>query len=194
MSVAAIILAAGASSRLGEPKQLLQFEHEPLFVRMIRLAGEAGATPIFAVVGAHWDRISKEVSTHPAIPIVNANWKDGVASSLCAGLDTLQAESPASPGVLLMTCDQPHLTADHLGRLIDQFYEHQSQRIIVSTYAETVGTPAVFPAIFFPRLLALRGDKGARVVMLEELETLVRVALPRGEIDIDRPEDKMHLT
>jgi molybdenum cofactor cytidylyltransferase len=193
MSVAAIILAAGASSRLGEPKQLLQFEHEPLLARSMRLAEAAGATPIFAVVGAHWDRISKELSTYPAIPIVNANWKDGIASSLHAGLDALEARSTDTAGALLMTCDQPHLTAEHLRGLIIQFHEHQSQRIVVSTYAGTVGTPAIFPAAFYPRLRALCGDKGARVVMAEELETLVRVALPRGEIDIDRPEDKMHL-
>ena len=190
MPVAAIILAAGASSRLGEPKQLLQFEGESLLARMIRLAAEAGTTPIFAVVGAHWDRIAIEVPISPAAPVLNADWQEGIASSLRAGLDAVEAENPVADGVLLLTCDQLHLTADHLRRLIDQFHAHRSQRIIASSYAGTVGSPALFPAAFFPRLRALHGDRGARVVMLEARESLVQVDLPRGEIDIDSPGDK----
>lgn len=193
MSVAAIILAAGASSRLGEPKQLLRFQNETLLARSIRLAAESGADPILAVVGAHWERIRKSVQFTPAIPAVNPQWKQGIASSLQVGLHALVAESPSSEGVLLMTCDQPYLSSAYLRSLLESFRAHHAQRIIASGYAGTVGTPAVFPQAMYARLRSLQGDQGARVVLAEERDTLVCILLEHGEIDIDYPADKARL-
>lgn len=193
MSVAAIILAAGASSRLGEPKQLLRFHGETLLARSMRLATEAGATPVFAVLGAHSQLITASVGFNSAIPILNPQWESGIASSLCAGMDALNTHNPESEGVLLMTCDQPYLSSTHLRRLVYRFQTHQAQRIVASAYAETVGTPAIFPNAMFDRIRSLRGDRGARVVLLEEQGSLVRVTLECGEVDIDLPEDKAKL-
>lgn len=193
MSVAAIILAAGASSRLGEPKQLLRFHGETLLARSMRLATEASVTPVFAVLGAHSQLITASVGFNSAIPILNPQWESGIASSLCAGMDALNTHNPESEGVLLMTCDQPYLSSTHLRRLLYRFQTHQAQRIVASAYAETVGTPAIFPNAMFDRIRSLRGDRGARVVLLEEQGSLVRVTLECGEVDIDLPEDKAKL-
>ncbi len=193
MSVAAIILAAGASSRLGEPKQLLRFRGETLLARSVRLAAEAGAHPILAVVGAHWEQIREAVDLAPAAPVFHSNWAEGIASSLRAGVDALESQSPRSGGALLMTCDQPYLTSVHLIALLDQFRAHHAERIVASSYSGAVGTPAAFPHDLYARLRALRGDKGARAVLDEESDKLVLVPFPFGELDIDRPEDKQRL-
>lgn len=192
-SVAAILLAAGASSRLGEPKQLLRFHGETLLARSIRLATEAGAHPIFAVVGAHWERIREVVDVAPAVPVFHPNWAEGIASSLRAGLEALEAQSPHSAGALLMTCDQPYLTTAYLISLLDKFRASDGKRIVASSYTEATGTPAVFPSDLYARLRTLRGDKGARVVLEEERDKLVCVPFPLGAVDIDRPEDKQRL-
>jgi molybdenum cofactor cytidylyltransferase len=194
MTVAAIILAAGASRRLGEPKQLLRFKQETLLDRAIRSAAESGASPIFVVVGAHWERLSKAVNLGPAILVLNEKWKEGIASSLRSGLITLEAKSADSSGALLMTCDQPFLDSAHLRSLLERFADHKGSRIIASSYAGTVGTPAIFPAAIYARLRALEGERGARVVLAEEFEKLVCVPFEHGEIDIDLPEDKAYLS
>ncbi len=193
MTVAAIILAAGASRRLGEPKQLLRFKQETLLDRAIRSAADAGASPIFVVVGAHWERLSNAVNLGSANLVLNEKWEEGIASSLRSGLIALEARSANSEGALLMTCDQPFLDSAHLRCLIESFAEHRGTRIIASSYAGTVGTPAIFPAAIYSRLRALQGERGARVVLAEERENLVCIPFEHGEIDIDLPADKAYL-
>ena len=194
MNVAAIILAAGASRRLGEPKQLLPFKQETLLDWAIRSAADSGASPIFVVVGAHWEQLSKAINPGPAILVLNEKWEEGIASSLRSGLTALESNSANSGGALLMTCDQPFLNSAHLRSLLEKFADHRGSRIVASSYAGTVGTPAIFPAATYARLRALEGERGARVVLAEEREKLVCVPFEHGEIDIDLPEDKVHLS
>src|SRR5271169_3698885 len=165
MSVAAIILAAGASRRLGRPKQLLLHKGETLLVRAIRLAGEAGASPVIVVLGAHYPEIRAAVSFGNAMGVVNDDWEQGIASSIHAGLDVLDSILPNAPGALLMTCDQPRLSAGHLRALIGGFSAQSTPAIVASKYAGTLGVPAVFPRSIFPGLRGLRGDQGARALL-----------------------------
>ncbi len=190
MSVGAIVLAAGASRRLGEPKQLLQFHGETLLARAIRTAAEAGAMPVLAVLGAHAERICQSIELAPATQVINRVWEQGIASSIQAGLRTMEELAPLASGALLMTCDQPHLTVLHLQALIRYFIEHHGARIIASSYAGIVGTPAVFPASAYPGLYALNGDQGARSLLAECNLSIVSVPFERGEIDIDLPADR----
>ncbi len=193
MSVGAIVLAAGASRRLGEPKQLLQFHGETLLARAIRTAAEAGAMPVLAVLGAHAERIRQSIDFAPATQVINRAWEQGIASSIQAGLRTMEELAPLASGALLMTCDQPHLTVLHLQTLIRFFLDHDGARIIASSYAGIVGTPAVFPASTYPGLYALNGDKGARSLLAECTSSIVPVPFERGEIDIDLPADRVLL-
>lgn len=165
MPVAVLLLAAGASRRLGQPKQLLDYRGETLLERAIRLANEAGASPVIAVLGAHVDRIRAAVRFDHALPIMNEYWEQGIASSIRAGLMALDAATPRASGVLVMSCDQPRLTADHLRALIEIFTADSAPLIVASSYAGVHGVPAVFPRSAFPHLLALRGDKGARALL-----------------------------
>lgn len=196
MPVAAIVLAAGTSRRLGQPKQLLKHGGEMMIERAIRLANEAGATPVIAVLGAHYEMICASVQFHRpdrAIPVLNDRWGQGIASSIHAGLRALETIAPQIPRVLILGCDQPRLTTEHLRALIEAFSAQASPAMVASAYAGTLGIPAVFPREVFAELDALRGDKGARALFTQPTCPLMTIPFPGGEIDIDHPADLAQL-
>jgi CTP:molybdopterin cytidylyltransferase MocA len=193
MQVAAIILAAGGSRRLGAPKQLLKVNGETLIERAVRLAREAGASSVIAVLGAYRQAIVASLHSSGATIAVNEKWERGIASSIQAGLRTVDADREDAAGVLLMSCDQPRLTATHLRSLIETFAAHPEPAIIASAYAGVQGVPAVFPRVAWPRLRELRGDQGARVLLSQPTWPVIAVPLEGGEVDIDLPEDLAYL-
>lgn len=189
MSIAAIILAAGASRRLGQPKQLLKVNGETLLERALRLVLETGAEPVLTVLGAHRDAILSSVQLGHTITVVNDNWKDGLASSIHAGLKVLESDYAEASGALLMVCDQPRLTADHLSLLLATFTAASTPTIVASRYGTIVGIPTVFPRIAFSELHGLRGDRGARAVLENPPCAMVSLLFNGGEIDVDSPSD-----
>jgi molybdenum cofactor cytidylyltransferase len=191
--VAAIVLAAGASRRLGRPKQLLLHAGETLLERAIRLAGEAGASPVIAVLGANLEIICASVSLGPAILSINDQWQSGISTSIHTGLKTLDGVGPGVAGVLILACDQPRLTADHLRALMVAFAAQPEPSIAASAYADVLGIPAVFPRLAFPELGALRGDKGARALLAKPPCAVISLPLKGGEVDIDEPDDLGYL-
>ena len=174
---AAIILAAGASTRLGEPKQLFFLGGERLLERAVRVARDAGCAPV-VVLGANADEVLAGCELGSAHVVRNAAWADGMASSLRLGIEAVAGEVDAA---IVMTCDQPAVTPDHLRRLMVRC----GDRPVASSYAGRRGVPACFPGSGFLELLRLRGDAGARQL----LETAETVELMGGELDIDTAED-----
>ena len=189
MPVAAIVLAAGASRRLGQPKQLLLLDGETLLERVLRLAGEAGATPLLAVLGAHREIVAASIRNSSAHLVFNEQWEQGIAGSIHAGLCALDAAAPNASGALLLGCDQPRLGAAHLRIMIQSFTAQVVPSILASRYAGVLGIPALFPRSAFAELLALRGDTGARSLLLQPSCPLIPIDFPGGEIDIDFPAD-----
>jgi molybdenum cofactor cytidylyltransferase len=189
MSVAAIILAAGGSSRLGRPKQLLEYRGETLLNRAIRLVQEAGASPVIEVLGANSVTIQASIQPYTSIPVHNQRWRQGIASSIQEGMRALGVCAPEAEGVLLMGCDQPRLTAEHLLALIDGFTVSEAKAIAASAYAGAHGVPAAFPRSTFAELRALRGDRGAQSIIEQGGCAVVDVEFAGGEVDIDSPED-----
>ena len=187
--VGAVVLAAGASSRLGQPKQLLMHRGETLIARALRFAQEAGAAPVLAILGAHRDEIESAVKFGSAERIVNERWAEGISTSIRAGLDALAETAPDAAGVLMMACDQPRLTADYLRMLLHRFLLQSEPTIVASAYAGVLGIPAVFPRATFAALRALEGDKGARALLMKPPCALIASPLAGGEVDIDRPDD-----
>jgi len=194
MSVAAIILAAGASRRLGQPKQLVGYAGEALLERALRIAKEAGASPVLVVLGANFAPICASIPFNEAIPVFNEKWEQGMSSSIHAGLNEADVRAPESTGAMVMSCDQPHLSAGHLRSLLQAFSAAQSKpTIIASNYSGTYGIPAVFPRSVYPKLHALHGDKGARALLAKPPCEIVALSCSGCEIDIDLPEDLAHL-
>jgi len=189
MSLSAIVLAAGGSRRLGQPKQLLLFNGETLIARALRLASEEGVAPVIAVLGAHHEVIASSLGASSAIIVVNEVWQRGIATSIVAGVRTLAQHAPESQGVLLLGCDQPRLSAKHIRELARTFGERNGKVIVASAYAGILGIPAIFPRAAFPALLALRGDRGARALIENSPCPVVSVQFEGGELDIDLPQD-----
>jgi len=187
-SVPAVIIAAGSSSRLGRPKQLVMLQGETLLERAIRIAHEGGAAPVFVVLGAHLSEIKSRVEISSSEIVVNQNWQEGMASSIRAGVEALAEGAPDSAGVLLMICDQPSVTTGHLRGMLAAFRQNPACTI-ASGYAGRRGIPALFPRSSYVDLLSLRGDQGARGLLFKPGASVLDVPLEGGEIDIDLPED-----
>ena len=191
-SVAGVIIAAGSSSRLGQPKQLVEWDGETLLKRAIRVAQESGTTPLLVVLGAHREEIESRVDFSGTKIVVNRNWEEGMASSIRVGIEGLRENESEAAGVLLMICDQPAVTAEHLHRMVAAFQRNPTSAI-ASVYAGKRGIPAIFPSDAFDELLALRGDRGARGLLSNLARTVIEIALIDGDLDIDIPEDLSRL-
>ena len=189
MSLSALVLAAGGSRRLGQPKQLLVFNGETLMARALRLASEAGMAPVFAVLGAQHELISSSVDLSDAVVVINKDWLQGISTSIVTGLRAVAEQAPESKGVLLLGCDQPRLSLNHLRELARAFSEHNGEAIVASEYKGTRGIPAIFPQSAFSGLLMLRGDRGARALIESAPCPVVSVCFEGGELDIDSPQD-----
>jgi CTP:molybdopterin cytidylyltransferase MocA len=187
--IPAIILAAGASRRLGQPKQLVRYNDETLLERAIRIAGESGAAPLIVVIGADHEQIRSVIPFEHATLIFSPHWQQGIASSIHAGLEAVERLAPDSHGAMILPCDQVRLSADHLRGLIAAFAAQDEPSIAASTYADVLGIPAVFPHAAYPELMALEGDKGARSLLLNPPCPVIAIPFAGGEIDIDEPAD-----
>lgn len=195
LPVPAILLAAGASTRLGQPKQLLRlsaFGGETLLDHAVALARAAGAAPIFVVLGAHAEEIHLECELLDCILVRNEAWDEGMASSLRVGIAAVLENTPAAAGVMVMVCDQPGLSAEHLRSLLDA-HRADSNRATASCYAGRMGVPAIFPRGMFPALLELQGDQGARMLLQQPGTAVHTIEFPEGESDLDSPEDLRRL-
>ncbi|WP_446807890.1 nucleotidyltransferase family protein [Methylomonas sp. 2BW1-5-20] len=188
-NVYAVILAAGASSRMGSPKQLLIWQDRPLLAHAIGSARSVLAERIVVVLGANAEAIKAAIDLDGISMALNPDWADGMAGSIRAGIEVLPATASA---VLLMLCDQPLINAAHLQNLV-QAWRHAPERIVVSQYAESFGVPAVFPAAFFAQLAGLPGDRGAKPLLMQFEEMLVKVSLQEAELDIDTQGDYQRL-
>jgi CTP:molybdopterin cytidylyltransferase MocA len=186
---AALLLAAGGSSRLGTPKQLLTVEGEPLIRRAARAMLATQPGELYVVVGSNADEVFAAVADLPAQRVDCANWSEGLAASLRAGVRVLPDQYEA---VLVALCDQPALTAEHLRMLVTRFAT-SAGAAIASTYAGVIGVPAVLPRTWFADLLELRGDVGARELLRGSHRSIEVVAAPSLAFDVDEPADRSRL-
>ncbi len=172
-----VVLAAGSGRRMGGPKALLKLDGETLLQRAARLLGEAGCSPVYAVVGG-WDPGAVD-----AILVLNSEAAEGMASSIRAGVRALSEDTP---GALFLTVDQPAVDASLLRRLL-ALAATAPDRPAACGYGETLGIPAVVPRRLFPDLLSLRGDRGAKAILQREQAAVL--PFPEGLADLDTPED-----
>ena len=178
-----IILAAGASTRLGRPKQLLPWQGVTLLQHAVKTALTVTTLPV-VVTGANGEHLAAALDPGQVKLVFNPNWQQGIASSIRCGLQALLNRTPEPDQVIFMVCDQPFVTAELLLNLIN---EQQKSRkpIVASAYAGTLGIPALFDRSMFPQLLDLQGDTGARKLIQLNSGGVAAVVFEEGMYDID---------
>jgi len=178
-----IILAAGASTRLGQPKQLLPWQGVTLLQYAVKTALTVTTQPV-VVTGANGEHLAAALDPGQVKLVFNPNWQQGIASSIHCGLQAVLNRTPEPDQVIFMVCDQPFVTP---GLLLDLINERQKSRkpIVACAYAETLGIPALFDKSLFPQLLDLQGDTGAKRLIQQYGEEVASVEFPQGAYDID---------
>ncbi len=188
MKIGAVVLAAGGSSRLGQPKQLLRHRGRPLVRRAAVVALEVGCAPVVVVVGAERAKVTASLRNLAAEIVPNEDWSRGIGTSIRAGVAHLRE----CDGLLILTCDQPQVDAALLRKLIAR-HEQTQNPMVASAYAETIGIPAFFARVCFDNLLSLGNDVGAKALLTARPGEVASVAFPEGALDIDTPPDLQNL-
>lgn len=183
LKIAGLLLAAGGSSRLGQPKQLIEFEGKTLIRRAAEALIEAGCSPVVVVLGAEVERSSEQLEGLDVEIIVNDEWKSGMSSSIRCGMKPIGD----ADAVLVTLVDQPFVTGEKLRHLIEAFKSGKPE-IVAAEYNGIAGVPAVFAASLFPALTSIEGDKGARGI-IRNSSNAITIPLPEATTDIDRTSD-----
>ncbi len=183
--VALLLLAAGASARMGRPKQLLPYQGRTLLRHAAETAVASGCAPLVLVTGAVHAVLAAEVFGLPVRVVHNPAWETGMASSIRAGLTAVAEAQPSA--CLIMLSDQPLVTPELLRQLVALQQQTQAP-IVAAAYGDTLGVPAVFAKALIPQLLQLHGQQGANRLIASLGAAVGRVVFPAGLLDVDTPE------
>ncbi|MBE7170665.1 MAG: nucleotidyltransferase family protein [Williamsia sp.] len=186
LSCGLILLAAGASRRLQQAKQLLPYQGTTLLHHSIQTALSASVHPVIVVAVPGSDATVPEDDRLRLA--FNYNREEGLASSIRCGVTALLNKAPETEAAILMVCDQPFVTPGLLNSL-QAACEQQNKQIAACSYKNTLGTPVFFKRSFFNQLMALKGDEGAKRIIQKNQDQTAIVPFPKGEIDIDTMED-----
>ena len=187
-----IVLAAGGSSRLGRPKQLLKIGNKTLLDISVEAALNSIADHVIVIIGHQAELIHSKFQQSNVQFIENSDWRLGMASSIRVGLDVMTARMNNLEGVICMVCDQPFISSTELSDLIS-VHEKSQKPIVASRYKDTNGVPAFFHKSFFDQLNSLEGDIGARRIIAANPDELALIDFPKGYVDIDTEEDYQKL-
>lgn len=193
-TVGLMLLAAGASTRMGTAKQLLPFRGRSLLRYMVEEAAASCCEPMVVVLGAHADRIKLAIDTiytvenHTVKPhtVENLRWADGMGTSIHAGMTALLTLNPTLGAVVIALCDQPFVDACLLNQLVASYAVRQ-RPIVASAYANSLGVPALFDRSLFPKLMSLKANTGAKDLIMQHAENVEQISFPQGVIDLDTP-------
>ncbi|MGE5609243.1 MAG: nucleotidyltransferase family protein [Bacillota bacterium] len=187
-AVAAIILAAGASTRMGALKQLLPYRGRPLLIHAVETALAGGCQTAVVVLGCQADALRHQLHGLPVHVAENSSWAEGLGTSISRGVEAADSLPDAIEAVLLMLCDQPLIMPDLLHCMIAAYCEGK-RPIIACEYANTMGPPALFARRYFSDLKALRGTKGAKHLLESHRDEVGLISCPAAQTDVDTPSD-----
>lgn len=193
MGVGAVILAAGSSSRMGSPKQILQFRGSTLLRRAAVAALDAGCRPVIVVTGANAELTRRELDGLDVSEVFNTHWATGMASSIRAGVEGLVSANADADAAVVMLCDQPHVTAVVISNLVAA-HRNTGSSVVASTYGGSFGVPALFGKDLFAELGRLKGASGAKKVIERHSSVAHFIHFNGGDVDIDTPDDFSRLT
>ena len=185
---AIIILAAGASARLGRPKQLLAYRGKMLLQHAVDEALDTSAASVIVVLGANAGAIRPAIADRAICIVENREWSNGMGTSIRAGVKSAMQLQPAIHNVLLMLCDQPLATRGFLQHMIEAKGD-AGNCIAAAAYNSTLGAPVVFGSDYFESLMALPDDAGAKQLLQKYRSQVVPVPFAGGAVDVDTAQD-----
>jgi molybdenum cofactor cytidylyltransferase len=185
MNISIIILAAGASSRMGAPKQLLLVDGKTLIKRICETAMDTPCHPIVAVLGANRNLIRKETERMPITVIDNPQWENGMSSSIKMGLAGAYMTEKAIEAAIFLTVDMPYVNAELINKMIEKAESDEKIEIVACKYDSQIGIPVLFKRSLFTDLLELTGDEGAKKVVLKNKDKTAFIDFPEGKLDLD---------
>ena len=188
MNVGAVILAAGSSSRMGRPKQTLQFQGLSLLRRATLAALDATCRPVVVVTGAHAEQSRRELDQLDVREAYNPDWETGMGSSVRTGIERLVSSDAEVAAVVLLLCDQPHVDANVVSSLLAAHHT-TGKPVIASAYGESFGVPALFSRTLFRELMELSGSSGAKEIIKRHASEAHFLPFPGGEVDVDTLDD-----
>jgi molybdenum cofactor cytidylyltransferase len=186
--VCAVILAAGSSSRMGSPKQTLQFRGKSLLRHAALSALGAGCRPVIVVTGANAELSRRELDGLDVQEVLNTGWETGMASSIRAGIEALASADADTDAAILLLCDQPHVTDNVIASLVEA-HRATGRPVVASTYGGSFGVPALFSRTLFAELTRLEGKSGAKEVIKRHASEAHFLLFQNGDVDVDTPDD-----
>ncbi|MEH2287831.1 nucleotidyltransferase family protein [Nostoc sp.] len=187
-TVAIMILAAGASTRMGTPKQLLFYQGRSLLQYITEMAIASVCQPVVVVLGANAEQIHPQIQQLPVRVVKNLDWACGMSASIKSGIEFLNNLPQQIEAVVITLCDQPFVSHQIINQLVDTYYLTKKP-IIACEYGDTLGVPALFNQAFFLELATLKETSGAKKVINNNLNEVFSIPFPLGNIDIDTPKD-----
>lgn len=182
-----MILAAGSSSRLGQPKQLLHFKGQTLIENVVETASNI-SDEVFVILGCGQEQIAPVISHESAYVAHFEEWQQGMGSTVSFGIQQILNKDRYTKEVLILLCDQLHVTQQMLTELI--FFHKESDHLITACgYDKSYGAPAIFNRKTFLDLLNLSGDQGAKKVIQKHFKNAQIISYPEAQVDIDTPKD-----
>ena len=181
-----LLLAAGRSERMGQPKQLMDWNGRPLLRHSAEQALASGCSPVVVVLGHEAGRIRECLTGLPVETVENPSWQEGMGTSIRTGVRELAARG--CPSVILALADQPLISAETYSRIIEQ-HQRTGRLVVASSYAGTVGVPVLFVRELFPELLQLEPNQGCKGVILIHRDEAELIPCPEAESDVDTPAD-----
>ncbi len=188
-NIAVVILAAGSSSRMGKPKQLLKWGSETLISHAIQKALKLNTDEVIVVLGANYELIREEIKHFPITILNNKDWKFGLGKSIAFSVDYLLGKETKIDGVLIKLVDQPFIAVAYLNELILNF-STENKKIIATLYDnKKLGVPAIFDKTYFKKLSYLNDDYGAKNMMKENKSEIKALIPSVKNVDLDSKED-----
>ena len=184
-AIFAVVLAAGASTRFGRTKQLEEYEGQSLAAGAVRKAESVCGERSVLVTGKDWQEVAASCEPLAGYFVINDSYEQGLSSSISCGVRSVAESADA---ILLMLCDLPLVTVEHLEKLVTAWTE-APYSIVASEFEDTLGPPIVFPKGDFETLMQLSGDRGARPIIDANGDRVLAIACEEAAFDIDRPED-----
>ena len=182
--VAAVLLAAGESARLGRPKQLLPFRERTLLRHAAETALASSCEQVYVVLGAACERTRPQLEDLPVQVVLNPDWREGMGASIRCGIRAAMQEASCLDGAMLLLADQPLVTPEHLAQMVSLF-RHSQAPIVAAYYDGRPGAPVLFGEALFSQLLTLEGGQGARRLVASRQNDTLLFDLPEAAFDVD---------